>query len=241
MYSDPIIFDIGLYEIMFFLGLVAALVVLTVYTSKKNMPVKVQGFYQNLAIAAIAGGYLSAILFQAVYNFFETGVFVFKGMTFLGGLFGGAAVFLAGYKIFAKEDVKKHFPLLLQVAPCAVLVAHGLGRIGCFFAGCCYGVKTDSIFGIQFPGHPHKVYPTQLFEAIFLLIMFGVTSWLFFKEKKINVTLYLLSYGVFRFLLEYIRGDYRGEFIIPFLYPSQTLSVIMILGAVALIATKKRI
>ncbi len=242
MYPYPIFWDIGLYEIMFMLGLIAALAIFTVYTGKKGMPPVVQNFYQNLAIAAMAGGYLSAFLFQAVYNFFEKGVFEFKGITFLGGLIGGAAVFILGYKLFAKEEAKKYFPLVLQTAPCCVLIAHGLGRVGCFFAGCCYGMETDGIFGVQFPGHAHKELPTQLFEAVFLFIMFAVTTRLFFKEKNINVITYLLSYGIFRFFIEYIRGDVveRGDFIVSFLYPSQTLSLLMVVAAVLLLAFKKR-
>jgi phosphatidylglycerol:prolipoprotein diacylglycerol transferase len=238
MYPYEIIWGIGLYEILFFLGLVAALAVFSVYTGKKNMHPKAQNFYLNLAIAAIAAGYISAFLFQAVYNYFRSGVFEFKGLTFLGGLIGGAAVFLGGYKLFADEVAKKHFKTALEAAPCCVLIAHGLGRIGCFMAGCCHGVQTDSFLGVQFAGMSHKVYPTQLFEAAFLFIMFGVTSVLFFKGKKINLIVYLFSYGIFRFLIEFIRGDERGQFIIPFLSPSQTLSIVMVIVGAALLIIK---
>lgn len=238
MYDGIIFWDLRLYDIFFFLGLVAALVVFSKYTGKKGMPAGIQNFYLNLAIASIAGGYLSAFLFQAVYNFFETGVFVFKGITFLGGLIGGGAVFLAGYKLFAKEDAKKYFNMVIEVAPCGVLIAHALGRVGCFFAGCCYGLETDSLFGMRFPGHAHNVFPTQLYEAIFLFIMFAVTSYLYFKDKKINMIVYLTGYGLFRFLIEFIRGDYRGEFIISFLSPSQTLSLFMVIAGIYMLYKK---
>jgi phosphatidylglycerol:prolipoprotein diacylglycerol transferase len=245
MYPDPLFWDISLYEIMFFLGLVAALVVFTIYTNKKGMPAKAQSFYQNLAIVAMAGGYLFAFLFQAVYNYFETGKFEFVGITFLGGLAGGAFVFLLGYKLFAKEAQKNYFHLVVQSAPCCILIAHAIGRIGCFFAGCCYGIETDSFLGVHFHSYPANqlgfVFPTQLFESAFLFVMFAVTSWLYFKEKKINFTVYLLSYGAFRFLIEFIRGDDRGQFIISFLSPSQVLSLIMVIAAVLLIAFKKKI
>ena len=229
MYDEELFLGLRFYEIFFFLGLVAALIIFTVYSNKKKMPPNVQNFYLNLSIAAIAGGYLSAFLFQAIYNFFATGVFKFEGITFLGGLAGGAAVFLGGYKLFAKQSAKEYFSLAVEIAPCSILIAHALGRIGCFMAGCCHGIQTDSIFGIQFPGDNFKVYPTQLFESIFLFIMFAVTTVLLFKNKNINFIVYLISYGIFRFLLEFIRGDYRGDFIIPFLSPSQTLSLAMVI------------
>ena len=183
MYPDPII-EINLYDIFFIGGLLAALYVLSLYTSKKKMPSAVQNFYVNLAVAAMAAGFLSAFLFQAVYNWFDYGMFEFSGITFIGGLIGGAAVFLLGYKLFAREKEREYFPMVLNVAPCAIFLGHGFGRIGCFFAGCCYGLETDSFLGVYFPIHLATLYPTQLFEAAFLFIMFGVTSFLFFKEKR---------------------------------------------------------
>jgi len=231
MYPKPI-FEITLYDIFFVGGLLAALYILSLYTSRKKMPGAVQNFYINLTIAAMAAGYLSAFLFQAVYNFFDYGRFEFKGITFLGGLIGGAAVFLLGYKLFAGEKEREYFPMVMEVAPCAILLGHGLGRIGCFFAGCCHGIETDSFLGVYFPVHRAKMYPTQLFEAAFLFIMFGVTSYLFFKEKKGNLIVYLSSYGIFRFLIEFMRGDdSRGQFIFSFLSPSQTWSIVMIIVA----------
>lgn len=235
MYAKEIIFGIGLYEILFAAAIVAALVVFAKYTTKKGMPYKVQSFYLNISMAAIMAGYLSAFLFQAAYNYFESGEFVFKGVTFLGGLVGGAAAFLIGYFAFAKPESKKYFPLSLEAAPCAIMLAHAIGRVGCFFAGCCHGIETDSVFGMVFParGHGKAVYPTQLYESIFLFGMFALSTWLFFKDVKGNLPLYLVSYGVFRFLIEFIRGDDRGKFIISFLSPSQTQSLLLIVcGAV---------
>lgn len=240
MYPDPLFLGISLYDIFFSLGLVAALVIFTVYSNKKQMPAKVQSFYLDLSIAAIIGGYLSSFLFQAVYNYLKTGIFEFRGITFLGGLIGGAATFLAGYKIFAKEDAKKYFYMLYEIAPCSILIAHALGRIGCFFAGCCYGIETNGALGVLFPGHYHSVYPTQLFESAFLFIMFGVTTYLFFKDYKINMIVYLFSYGIFRFLLEFIRGDDRGEFFIKFLSPSQGNSILLIIAGAILLYFKLR-
>lgn len=235
MYADAI-FEITLYDVFFAGGLLAALYMLTVFASKKKVPSAVQNFYINLTLAAMAGGYFSGFLFQAVYNFFDYGVFEFKGITFLGGLIGGAAVFLVGYRLFAKEKERAHFSTILDAAPCCILIGHGLGRIGCFFAGCCHGIETDSFLGVYFPVHQAKMYPTQLFEAAFLFIMSGVTSYLFLKDKKINLIVYLISYGIFRFLIEFLRGDdSRGKFLLSFLTPSQTWSAIMVILGAALL------
>ena len=99
----------------------------------------------------------------------------------------------------------------------------------------CYGIRTDSIFGVRFPRLSYDVFPTQLYEAFFLFLMFAVCSYLVMKKDfKHNLSLYLFTYGIFRFLIEFIRGDDRGEFLGGIVSPSQFWSIIMIIIAVAL-------
>ena len=65
--------------------------------------------------------------------------------------------------------------------------------------------------------------------------MFGITLYLVLKKDfKHNLSLYLISYGIFRFLIEYVRGDDRGE-LVGFITPSQFWSVFMVLAGVAMI------
>ena len=72
------------------------------------------------------------------------------------------------------------------------------------------------------------VHPTQLYEAAFLFILFGVCLYLYMKKNfQHNLSLYLVCYGIFRFLIEYLRGDDRGAFIAG-LSPSQAQSLLMI-------------
>ena len=124
---------------------------------------------------------------------------------------------------------------ILIIAPACITLAHGLGRIGCFFAGCCYGVETDSIFGVKFPHLDHNVYPTQLYEAMFLIILTAILSLLAFKYKnKYTMPIYLASYGVFRFLIEFLRGDDRGAFLFGIISPSQVFSIICLVISVGL-------
>lgn len=99
-------------------------------------------------------------------------------------------------------------------------------------AGCCYGVETKAWFGIKFPGMINKVIPIQLFEAVFLFILFGVLfSMLYKKREKYTISTYLISYGIWRFFIEYLRGDDRGSFI-GNLSPSQFWSIIMVLAGI---------
>ncbi len=237
MWPYPLIGDfLYLYGIMIALGIVAAFAVLFLYSKKFKIEEKFTDFVFYNAIASIAIGFLSAALFQAFYNWLEDPSKVFKigqGITFIGGLIGGAACFLLIYLIFRKRYTSK-LTDVLSIVPCAILIAHGFGRIGCFFAGCCYGKPTDSFLGIRFVGMTQKVHPTMLYEAAFLFIVFAVCTFLLFKFKfKHNMELYLITYGAFRFAIEYLRGDPRGSFI-PGVSPSQFWSIGMVLLGIGL-------
>ena len=124
---------------------------------------------------------------------------------------------------------------IMSLVPCCVLVAHAFGRLGCFFAGCCYGKETDSPLGVQFPHLPNPVHPTQLYEAAFLFVIFIVMLILLFRYNfRHNMSVYLISYGIFRFLIEFVRGDHRGE-LVAAISPSQFWSIPMVLLGVGLI------
>ena len=250
MCPNPILFNIRPYGVMIAVGVLLCFVVLFTYAKRTGVSAKFTDFIFYNAIVAIAVGFFSAAVFQGVYNYIENPERGFRldgGITFIGGLIGGAAVFLLGYLIFRKKFTDK-LGDALNLIPCCILLAHAFGRIGCFCAGCCYGGPAEGMFsflGVSFaPGSAAyakfgstPLHPTQLYEAVFLLIMFGVTTWLIFKGKskgKHNLALYLITYGIFRYLNELIRDDYRGTFV-TLVTPSQFWSILMVLLGVAFI------
>lgn len=247
MYPDYLITIGGkgyvtLYGIMIAIGILCCFITLTVYVKKKNVDEKIADFVFYVAIIAIALGFLSATLFQSVYNYIEdpSHGFEFGGMTFIGGLIGGVGVFLIIYfstKNNIRKDYKGSLIDIMPVVPCCITVAHGFGRIGCFFAGCCYGKETSGPLGMKFPGLKNPVFPTQLYEAIFLFIFFAVLCYLAFKvntKGNLNMGIYCIGYGIFRFLIEFLRGDDRGK-LFNLLSPSQFWSIVMIIIGVFLI------
>ena len=240
MYPYEIIFDLGLYEILLVLGFFGALLNFRFFADRVGFGAKYQNLCITSALAALLGGYVSAVLFQAVYNALESGVWEVTettGATFYGGLIGGAGVFLLVYFIvgrflLAKRETLTNFRPLANIAAGSIAVAHGLGRLGCLFAGCCHGAVTDAWYGVYHVYLGAKAVPVQLYEAIFLLALFGFLTVRLWKGKKYNMPIYLITYAVWRFLAEFIRRDDRGASIIDALTPSQFIAVVLLLVGV---------
>lgn len=243
MLPDPIFLNIHMYGVMIAVGILCAFLTLFYLTKKKNVDARFTDFIFYNGITSIVIGFGFATLFQSTYNYIKNpsvGFELGSGMTFIGGLIGGVACFLAIYFIFRKKYTTRLYEVI-SLLPCSILIAHAFGRIGCFFAGCCYGKETDSFLGVQFPDLPHPVHPTQLYEAAFLFVLFAVSVYLILKKDfKHNLSLYLIAYGVFRFLIEYVRGDDRGE-LVGFVSPSQFWSILMVVAGVAIIFVMNRI
>jgi len=254
MYPEIDIFGINIpsYGLMISIGVVCMVLVMFYYFRKIKLN---DALIDRLIIATAIGGlmmYFSAMFFDALWHnldtWHETGKFTWEwwGITFSGGLFGGViAYFIAYWFLFKNQryNIIYYFNFIIT----GVVIAHAFGRIGCFLAGCCYGKETTSWLGMNYPvkdiiGGVYKdyakVYPTQLFESGFLFILFAV---LFFGIKKHQLRIYLMSYGTFRFILEFFRGDSRGNTIFGVLSPSQFLSVIMIILGILLIFFEDKI
>ena len=240
MYPYEIFLGLDLYTILLLLACISSFIFLRIVSNRIGMKDKVYNISIACGVVAIITGYGLSVVAQAFYNYLSNGVFKISqstGATFYGGLLGGAAIFIGLYfilgKIFCKEgEHKKQFLLLTDAAAASIAIAHSIGRIGCFFAGCCYGIETDSWLGVKFPDLPNKVYPTQLFESAFLLALFIFLTIRLLKKKTYNMAAYMVFYGIWRFLIEYLRGDSRGASPIPFLTPSQFTAVIVIAGGI---------
>lgn len=228
MLPEPIFGIFHLYGIMLSLGFLGAVLILTLYGRYLGVDQELCRLTLVRGVMALFAGWVCAALFQSLYDFIEEpaqGIRL-SGATFLGGLIGGGGFFLLSC-LWKKRKHGITFSPVLPIMPCCLTFAHALGRIGCFFAGCCYGRETDSWLGVEFPHLRARVHPTQLYEAAFLFLLFAVLSLLVFvRRQSYNVPLYFIAYGCFRFGIEILRGDDRGSFI-GALSPSQFWSVFL--------------
>lgn len=245
------------YSVCIVIGLLAGAIVFRWLCKRLKMSDKSYDYYSFLAIFTVVVGFIAAYVFQDIYNvlagrgsnivkdfqdlFAGKGFKMSGGITFMGGLLGGAVFFVVCVLLHKDKSVRKDFPLVADIAAPVILIAHGFGRIGCFFGGCCYGKVTDSIFGINYPvnGVWQPRYPTQLYEAAFCFIAFGIMVFLILKTEKrgLLIALYAASYSVFRFLVEFLRDDYRGGADIG-LSPSQVQSIVLIILAAVYVCLK---
>lgn len=203
-----------------------------------------------LAIAALSLGalFLSALLLNSLFHSIKQGYPVLGGITWEGGVLGGLTAFLLLTRILVKSERGNEVRLLSALMPGLVL-AHGFGRVGCFFGGCCFGRLTESPLGVCFPtGSPaaalypntltgsgsFPVLPTQLFEAVFELLLFLLMLLLYKRLCHHYLSLYLTAYGIFRFVLEFWRGDNRGATGLP-ISPSQLMSIVLVGWGVVLL------
>ena len=243
MYPDLFGIDNFSYILMIVIGVAFAIFWLVFYLKRR-------GFSRNTIIDVIACtlftvalGIIGAMAFQNIYDLIKDPAnykFSFS-MTFYGGLISGTIAFILIFFFFVKKHNDISFGEILIIAPLCITCAHAFGRIGCFLAGCCYGQVTDSCIGVEFPNIGKRI-PTQLFESGFLFLLSAALFVLIFVVKfKYTMHVYLASYSIFRFIIEFFRGDEARGGTVLGLYPSQLVCIfIWIIFVPTLILAKKK-
>ena len=161
---------------------------------------------------------------------------VTHGFVVYGGIIGGIGVGYLFCKI-KKLPFLKYFDLVMP----SIAIAQGFGRVGCMFAGCCYGRETDSWFHViyqtsDFAPNGVALIPTQLIMAILNFAHFFILAYLAKKVVKHNgqvAGFYLVFYSIGRFFLEYLRNDPRGE--VKMFSTSQFISLFILAAGVGTI------
>lgn len=204
------------------------------------------------AIAGIVGS-RALFVWQNIEQFHTFGEMVNVrngGLVFYGAM-------LAGLPTGALVMWFRKIPFfkLMDVLATAMPIGHGIARIGCILAGCCYGLPTDQPWAVTYshelaiaPPHGVGLHPVQLYESALLFTIAGIVNGLYAKRAWDGqiMLVYLLLYGVVRSTTELFRGDISRGFLFEDVL-GQTLSfstgisigiVVVAVGVFGLLARK---
>ncbi|MGA1824132.1 MAG: prolipoprotein diacylglyceryl transferase [bacterium] len=193
---------------------------------------------------SLLSGLIGSRILYVVFNIHDYWPNIWKifllwegGLVFYGGLLGGAPVCFW---------LIHHYDLpILSVMDIIILpgpLAHSIGRIGCFMAGCCYGKSCDWMWAVVFkhkmslaPLH-RPIHPTQLYSSFSNLIIFLILVFVNRKKRFDGqiVSLYLCLYPMSRIVNEYFRADKRTILLFSHFTLTHLISIIAIVSGLVL-------
>ena len=187
-------------------------------------------------LGVLAGGHL---LYGIVHlDELEHGLaHVFGGNVFYGGMIGGV---VTGWFVHKKKGYPK-YPFY-DIVGCTIPLFHGFARIGCWLAGCCYGIESEIGFvytNSMAPGANGICrFPVQLLESACNFVLFFVLYLLFKNEKCKDKLLYVYlgGYAIIRFCMEFLRGDDALRGVWFGISTSQWISMALLVFAIIMIA-----
>ena len=202
---------INLYGLIIAIGMVVAIFVVCSICKKRGF--KTEDIYIVALYAiplAIIGARLYYVTFsENIYTFWQVFEIWKGGLAIYGAVIGGAL----GVVLYCVIH-KKNFLAIADIAVIGLILGQGIGRIGCYFADCCYGIEVtnESLqwfpLATQIAGVWH--YSTFFYESFCDLVIFGILLFLIIKKinvKGIIMSLYFVFYGFARCIIETFRGD----------------------------------
>ncbi len=200
----PILFKIGPVTLYSYGAMVAAAFLIGTLLAMKELkkdPVVKPNELIDLVLYGLISGIIGARLLHVLLNlefYIEAPVQIFfiqrGGLAFHGGIL---FAILAAFRYLARRKIS--FWKVADFMCSYVALAHGIGRIGCFLNGCCYGKWGN---------------PTQIYSAVGLFTIFLILRPLYrTKHFEGQIFLaYLMIYSAFRFLMDFMRADLEPVF-----------------------------
>jgi phosphatidylglycerol:prolipoprotein diacylglycerol transferase len=189
----------------------------------------------NCLIAIMIGGLIGGrLLFVFINREFYLRYPLRAIMFYEGGLAFQGALVMAVLSGAVVARVKKipFWKMSDLIAP-YIALGQAIGRIGCFLNGCCYGRVIEKGIAVTFPQETAMRIPTQLYSSMLLMVIFMVL--IAIREKRrfdgCVFIMYVLLYAVFRFCMDFLRGD---DLAVLFgIRLSQVISIGMFIAAAA--------
>ena len=147
--------------------------------------------------------------------------------------YGGAIGVITSAMIFEKIVPTNY--KVLKYSILSLPLVYGLSKLGCFFAGCCYGIPYQGPFHVSYPDVLEKtVFPIQLLESILFIILFFLLNHT--KNKKNIIGITILASAILKFCLDFLRYDHTKYGITP----NQIMSILIVIFIVIIGIIKKK-
>ena len=205
--------NIPLYGIFIIIAILSGLLI--VFKNTKHLNFKneeIIGLLTYIGLGAIFGAkYFTFFTNPQKFN----GIFEFTkvGLSSYGAVIGIIILLF----LFSKQ-YKKSFKNLIYILLPSIPLMYGIGKIGCFLAGCCYGIEYNGALSISYNysySAPKGInlFPIQLLESIVFIIIFIYTYNKTRKSKPNNIIIgqIFIICGILKFLLEYLRMSHIGK------------------------------
>ena len=248
-------FPINTYGVFLALAFLCAILITVKLAARDGLPrEKIYDLCLWMLLASLIGSKILMLFTEPEYRDHPLQLlsldFLRSGGVFYGGLIGAI---LTGYFLMRRYKL----PWWKTADACAPGIAIGnfFGRQGCFAAGCCWGKPTNLPWGVKFTELGHEItgvptdtylHPTQLYESFAMLLVFFFLLWLH-KHRRFSgqvILFYAVLYPVIRFCIEFLRDDPRGDIFglttLTGLSTSQIISLIVGIGALALLIVRWR-
>lgn len=238
---------ITLYSYGIFLSLALILGIFVFYKLAKKKGLNTSRIFNNIVIVILVGlvgariGYVLAHLDYYITQPLDTLKIWQGGLAFYGAFLGGLLAVLIW---FLREERKNLWKWLDAAIP-ALVLGNGIGKIGCFLNGCCYGRESDIFWAVKIPILEDNIarHPVQIYEALAYLLVFVVLYLISQRKYKFNGMIFFLGlilHSLARFGLEYYREWIATVKIFNLTFTDAQLicSIIIICAIIGLISKK---
>lgn len=235
-------------------GIIIGLLFFFIEAKKRKMYEKAEAMLVFMMLFGLILGRLAYIVvninqFPSIYSWFE----LWNGGIISWGVLIGVIIGALFFKIISKTKFNELFCLLDIVAPYLIL-AIGIGRIGCFLAGCCYGIPSSLPWAVSY-NNEAAVHPTQLYHFIADMIIFAILLKLYNKKKNLELhkakskfdffnksgsifLMFLILFSAERFFIDFLRYHPMNEYY--FLSITQWVFLALFMAAAISLKIKKK-
>jgi len=250
----PILFKIGSFRLPTYGVLLATALIAALYTVVRLG--RREGLDSNrlidfstwIIVTALLGAKVLMILTEWTFYREHPGQIFSVATLEAGGVFYGGFIAATFFAIWYIRTYKLPFWKVFDVYAPAIALGQSVGRLGCFSAGCDYGIPSHSFWAITFTspfshemtGVPLGIplFPWQIVDSIAELCIFGILLWRYKHKSRDGeiFLLYIVLYAVGRFLLEFLRGDPDRGFVFNHLLSTSQFIALLVLGVAAVLA-----